>query len=310
MRTLALVIVVVIAASAAAQQRPIFDPDDFLDPRTRGPAVFISRLVLGVARNSIDDYRPLHQDAGFLHLTSSFYWSAFQFDYDHTEMRGETSNGPARVQMCPCVPPIYFPTPPPLDATPAAPLPGPKDTLLFGWYHTVGAGPAQPPVMLRYRLRWSRQKVDTIATLLDTKEIAQRLSGHEQSIGIEADTLIHVGGHALFGSLTFARTTRRGTTDDRTQNDLAYTARFPALPVKGALFRATVTVGGISGRGATGLNLVNPAFEAFWHDWTTQANVHLVWSPLTTRSGTGGWETHHQIALFIDRALYVKRFRR
>ena len=55
--------------------------------------------------------------------------------------------------------------------------------------------------------------------------------------------------------------------------------------------------------------VVNPAFEAFWHHWGTRANLHLVWSPQTTRSGAEGWETHHQIALFVDRALFVKIFR-
>ena len=56
---------------------------------------------------------------------------------------------------------------------------------------------------------------------------------------------------------------------------------------------------------STGLNVVNPAFEAFWHDPVTRANLHLVWSPLSTRSGAGGWETHHQIALFADRGIVI-----
>lgn len=71
----------------------------------------------------------------------------------------------------------------------------------------------------------------------------------------------------------------------------------------------TSDVGGVAGRGASGLNIVNPAFDAFWHDPKTRANIHLVWSPLAARSGAEGWQTHHQIALFVDRALYVKLFR-
>jgi hypothetical protein len=55
---------------------------------------------------------------------------------------------------------------------------------------------------------------------------------------------------------------------------------------------------------------VSPAFEAFWHEHTTDVNVHLVWNPQSTRSGAEGWTTTHQIALFVDRALYVKLFRK
>ena len=68
-------------------------------------------------------------------------------------------------------------------------------------------------------------------------------------------------------------------------------------------------IGGVTGRGTSGLNLVHPIFEAFWHDQTTLANFHLAWSPSSTRSGSGGWETHHQIAFFIDRGV-VKLFRK
>ena len=86
-------------------------------------------------------------------------------------------------------------------------------------------------------------------------------------------------------------------------------SRFPGRAVGPVLLRATLTVGGISGRGAAGLNLINPAFEAFWHNHLTRANVHLVWSPQSTLSGAAGWETHHQVAVFVDRALYVRLVR-
>ena len=74
------------------------------------------------------------------------------------------------------------------------------------------------------------------------------------------------------------------------------------------LLRATLTVGGLSNRCGTALNVVNPAFEAFWHNSKTRANFHFVWSPQSTNSGNGGWETHHQVAGFVDRTLYVHLF--
>jgi len=62
------------------------------------------------------------------------------------------------------------------------------------------------------------------------------------------------------------------------------------------------------GRGATGINIINPTFEAYWHHSRSEASFHVVWSPQTTRSGAEGWRTTHQLAVFVDRALYVKLF--
>src|SRR5688572_5129641 len=140
-----------LTASAAAQPRPIFDPDDFVDPRQREGPVFVSRLAIGVAWNLIDDYRPVDQNAGFVHVANSFYWSQFEIAYKRTEVRGQDMSAPARAQRCPerinvspvggCnpnVPPILFPARSAPDATPAAPPPGSKDALQFGWYRRAG----------------------------------------------------------------------------------------------------------------------------------------------------------------------------
>jgi hypothetical protein len=295
-----------IATAAAAQQRPIFDPDDFVDPRQHGQNVFISRLVLGAAHDFIDDYRPLRQDAGFVLVTNSVYWKRWEFDYKHSEVRDE--HKPPDVFRCGCNPPIYFPTPPPDDATPAATRPGSKDTVQLGWYHELRDGSAEPRIMLRYRLTFSHQHLGTTIRDGATRQIVERRSGDEQSVGLDLDTHVRIAGHDVWGSLVYARTVRSGTVDDRKQQELAYTSRFPGRALGPVLVRAMLTVGGVTGRGTSGLNIVDPAFEAFWHDHTTQANVHLVWSPQSTRSHLSGWETHGQIAIFVDRALFVGLF--
>ncbi|HXH37271.1 MAG TPA: hypothetical protein VNN08_01450 [Thermoanaerobaculia bacterium] len=299
------VVVLLVAASLTAQQRPIFDPDDFVDPRQHDGAAFISRLVLGGASGFVDDYRPLHQNAAVLELANSLYVRRVQLDYKISDRSGK--NNP--VSVCGCAGnPIYFPTPPSRDSIPAAPPPGLKETAQFAWYHAADGGPAEPPVMLRYRMSWSWQPVDTDATSIATGA-RSRLSGRERSFGLDGDTYFRVVGHDVWGSLLYARTVRTGTADNRSQNELAYMSRFPGRAAGPFLLRATLTVGAVSGRGASGINVVNPAFEAFWRSRGTDMNVHLVWSPLAVRSGTEGWQTHHQIALFIDRALYVKLFR-
>jgi len=301
MRVRASILAVVILAGTAAiaQVRPIFDPDDFLDARARSTPLFISRLVLGFARGSVDDYRPLHQDTRFLHLSNSFYWSNFQVNYKHSEVRGESVNGPEQARVCPCDPPVYFPTT-------TAPLPGTKNALQFAFYRTQRGAPAEPPVMLRYQVSILRQDIETVATYLQTDHVAARLHGHEQSIGVEADTYFRFKEHDIFGTLFVARTTRSGTALDGSHSELGYTGRLPGKTFGRVLTSATLTVGRITGRGSHGLNLINPAFEALWHEWRTRANVRLVWSPLATRSGSKGWVTHHQILISVDRALFVK----
>lgn len=293
-----LVALLLLTGSVAAQQRPIFDPDDWVDPRRHSDPIFISRLALGAMRSAEDDYRPLRQDAGFLHLANSFYWSRFQLDYKRSEVRGENANGPAQVRVCPCVPPIYFPPSP-------NPRPGSKDSLQFAWYHTQHGAPGEPPVMLRSRITITSQKVETVTTFLDTGHFAGRLHGHERSVGLDTDTYFRIGGHEFFGSLFAARTTRSETTNDGSQNELTYVFRPAGLVIRTIVFRGTLAVGGVTGRGTSGVNIINPAFEAFFHEPATSANFHLIWSPLAIRN-RNGWQTHHQMLLSMDRALLVK----
>lgn len=288
--------------AASAQQRPIFEPDDSVDPNRHYGTAFVSRLIAGGAAGLVDDYRPLHRNAGFLLLANSLYWGRFQLDYKVSDVGGPKSP----VDVCLCNGhPIYFPTPPSADSTPEAPPPGPKHTTQFGWYRTHSGGPAETPVTRRYRLSLSWQPIDSTLRNIATGT-ASHNSGRERSFGLDADTYFRFGAHDVWGSLFYARTVSTGTTDNRSQNELAYTSRFPGRELGPILIRATLTVGGVSNRGASGLNVVNPAFEAFWHNGRTDVNVHLVWSPLATRSGTAGWETHGQVALFVDRALFAR----
>jgi hypothetical protein len=301
-----------LAASAAAQTRPIFDLDDFVDPRQRGGAVFMTRLGTGAVKGYVDDLRPLGADAAFLHVTNSLYWGNYQLDFKHSQVKAENISGPVHVQRCDCGPrsePVYFPTAPTADAVPAAPVPGAKETAQFAFYRSKDSGGAGPPIKLRYRLTWTYQPIDTVVTAAATGAI-ERISGNEQSYGLEAETHVRIGGHNVFGSVLLARTIRTGTTDDRAQTELAYVSRFPGFAWKRILFKPTLTLGGVSGRGASGLNIVSPALEAFWHEHHTRANLRVIYSPQTLRSGAGGWETHHQVAVLVDRALFIKVFGR
>jgi hypothetical protein len=307
-----IVAAVFIATAASAQQRPIFDPDDFVNPRQHQGPAFISRLAIGGLKNGVDDFRPLHQDAGFIHLTNSFYWSDFQLDYKRTEMRGASDSDPATLTQCGCSDgePVYFPTPPPPGAIPAAPLPGSRDTLQFAFYRAKDfRGDVRPPVTLRYRFTFSRQAIDTVIRSGPPGEESTRMRGSELSLGLDIDTHFRIGGRDFFGSVLYAHNRRTGTPDDREQQELAYVSRLRVRTAGPLLIRPTLTVGMVTGRKADGINVVSPALELFWHERRTRANLHLVWSPHAMRSGIGGWQTTSQLAIFTDFPLYVKLFR-
>jgi hypothetical protein len=188
-----------------------------------------------------------------------------------------------------------------MGATPDAPPPGRTETLRVGFYQQSG------DVVRRTRVWGSHRPLDTDIVNPNNGDTSRRV-GHERSFGADTDLHLRVGEHDLWGSLFVNHTGVSGTVDKRPQTELAYTHRFPVTAVKQVLLRATLTAGSITGRGASGLNLVNPAFEAFWHEYTSQVNVHLVYSPAWTRSGMGS-STSQQVALFVDRGV-VKLFSR
>ena len=301
MRIKYLLLLFVFATQAAAQ----LEPDDFVDPALHRGPLFISRLVAGAVGNSIADYRPRHDDVAFVQLVNNLYWSHVQLGYRHTEMHAETP--PPQAFACGCSERIFFPSPRLPGETPAPPPAGATDAHHFGWYRSVPRA-GRDPLVLRYQLTWMRQSIHRTLRSAATHEPLEGLDGDEQFLGIDADTHVRIRGRDHFGSLALATIRRRGTVDDRIQNELTYTHRFRIAALKSLLLRPTLTVGGISDRGGTAINLLNPLLELFWQDRHTGVNVHLVYSPQLTNSTLGGWETHHQIALFADRALFVKLF--
>jgi hypothetical protein len=306
MRRLTVLAMFAVLALPAAAQRPVFEPDDFLDPAIRARPVFLSRIVIGGVSKHANRYRPAGSDAGFVLLTNSLYYGQFQFDYKRSEPLGEDEG--TAVRRCDCPEPVYFPTPPPGNATPAAPEPGPRDTLQVSFYRMAG-GQSPAPVTLRYRFTIERQPLHTVVRSATTEQVLERRSGHDQSFTLDADTHLRIRGRDVWGTLYVAHTSQSGTPYERVQNEIAYVSRLPGFAAGEILFRPKLTVGMISGRGATGLNLVNPYLEAFWRHGRSKVNFHLVWSPQATRSGEG-WQTNHEVALFADRTLCLIVFGR
>ncbi len=310
-RTAAVLLAILTAVTASAQD-PLFDPDDFLDPRaTGGRPVFISRIVVGGASNmSGDGFRPLGENVGYVHLANSFSWRSVQFDYKRSQMKAE--DGAAAVWVTPEQEdlPIFSPSPrlpeqPPRltrNATPKS-----KDTFHAAWYWPVSGGGGGIPVMLRSRVTFTTQGIDT--DVIEDTEVTQQLSGRERTFAVETDTWFRIAGHNVFGSLAISETKTTGTLANREERALTYTNRFPSVSLDRAkiLIRPTLTVGGITNRGGSAVNLVNPAIEIFRPFARTGANLHVIWSPQWT-ANRNEWKVTHQVAVLIDRALFVKVF--
>jgi hypothetical protein len=303
------------AADLGAQTVDVFDPDDFVDPRShgvgngsRGDLFFVSRAVVGFARGYADKNRPLNQDIAVASINTSVYWSSFQLTYKHSEVRGENAWS-ARRQPAAGLQLLAGNGPPP----------GPKDSVQLALYHQIGG------CMLRYQGTWGRQSVAPPRTqqqqpspLPDPDPGGGNVTpmlylntapgdDEDEHYAIDVDTVVRIGGHPFYGAVSYSSVTRNTLRQTETQRQLTYTGRLPVVEWSGLQLSPAVLVGGISG-GKNVLSLANPTLDLSWHSVATRANVHLVYSPVL-RSGDRGWDTQHQVAVYVDRALYAKLVR-
>ncbi|MEA2416715.1 MAG: hypothetical protein QOI58_3372 [Thermoanaerobaculia bacterium] len=311
MRRLFCMAAFLVAANAFAQTE-IFDADDFVDPRElAGRALFISRASIGAAAGYGDQYRPLHQTMGFLHISNTFYWHGLQATYKHTEIRG-SDDWSARNQPQPAslpstvmteslsgrrpVPQMYFNRDHSLDA----PAPAPKDSVQFAWYHAFG--PSAP--MLRYQVTGGRQAVEPVAGLKNAED-------EDYFYRVEVQTMIRLGGKSIFGDVNVSTITQRGARTNAQgvplksqQSAYTYSAHLPLLRVGRAFVVPTMTVGHVTGGAA--ISVANPSVDLIWSRGA-DINFHVTYSPSVQNIGNG-WKTRNQIAVFADRALYAKLF--
>jgi hypothetical protein len=315
----ALTLLFLLFTAAAHAQLPIFSPDDFIDPRaTQGRVVFISRLVAGGARGYTDQYRDLGQDVAYVHVANSLYWSGFQAGYEHSEIRGsndwsqrrpERQVPPVVIQQCdptPISPPICanatFPT-----GTASKPVDvAPRDAVQLSWYHSAG-----DRLMLRYQASYSRQYA---LPELPPQGTVTPAEDHDDTRGAQLDAAVRIGSRTFSGTASVTELTRASAIARTKTRAVTLTAFLPLVRVGPAILTPRVQFGRISGEeGTPSIDLITPSLDLALNIPRTRTNVHVVYSPLMERIDSGRQSqrtTHHQLAVYVDRALIVAVFGR
>lgn len=294
------VVIAVLLGAAAQAQLDLIDPDEFVDPRvTRGRTIFISRLVLAASIGSLDQYRPVGQNLGVIHLANSLYWRGFQFDYKRSEVRGEDDPRPdddlpcgetSAVRASVCLPAT-------IDRG-AAPVPGAKNVVQVSWYQTIGDS-----VTIRYRLVQARQYA-----VPETAAHVPGLKAYDDTRVAQIDTGVRVRGRTLSGYVSFTELTRKSTIEKTEQKMLTLGAFLPLMSVGPAILTPRVQIAGIADVGPA-IDVINPSFDLSWTIPRVDTNVHIIYSPAFGDLGNGT-KVKHQVVIYADRAILVLPWRR
>lgn len=285
-RMLLLLVALSAAAVLDAQQLDLFDPDDFVEPRlTRGRIVFMARLVAGVSRGYLDQYRPLGQDLGFLHIANSLYWSGLQLDFKRTEERGE--HGVVRdfepnILREPRSEASFSPSSQP------RPVPGPKNVAQLSWYQ-----PAGDRTSLRYRFIHATQFAEP-----ESAAFVSGLEDRDETRAFQIDAGYRFRSRTQFVTLTYTTLTRHSTLEKTKQRTLMAGALLPVLRIGPGTLTPRIQLGGVANEGRA-IDIVNPTLDLSMRIPRTGANVHLIYSPVYRDV------VHHQVVLSADYALLV-----
>ena len=299
-RSLFILLSLAAGLTARAQQLDLFDPDDFVDPHEiRGRTVFISRLVVGASRESVDQNRSLGQDIAFVHLANSLYWSRFQFDFKHSETRGEN---PEPASETPCSENVRIAAARVCSDARVdegqPPEPGAKNLVQVSWYQTVGQR-----VTLRYRVGYARQ--DAVP---ETVAQGAGLQDYDDTRMAQVDAGVRVRGRTLSGYVGYTELTRYSTIDQVKRQTVTLGAFLPLYQVARGILTPRVQISGIADTGPA-IDVINPSLDLSWTIPRTEVNIHAVYSPVYGDLGDGT-KLHHQVAVYADYAILVLPRRR
>jgi hypothetical protein len=305
---LALVIAASLCAGAQAQELDIYDLNDFVDPRMLGAVAaphgqlncpcdpfLVSRLMAGGVANYVDVLRVTDSGASFVHLATSYYRGPWQVNWKSTQLNRED----------------FGSEPTPRFSSSAA-TPQNKNTFQLGRYFAVGSHGA--PSIIRMEATWTLVQYRQATPVNGQFSFASR---HENEVGFEADIPWHLGRFPLITSLVGVG--RFGKLNVADPNSFA--ARRVTLLQRAPRF----SLGYWSFDPAIAVGSVN---AGHWSDLMVQPSLHVV-SPTIpglnmrvnfryapqigrlrrpARGESPRSETANQFAIFIDRAIFARRF--
>jgi hypothetical protein len=333
---LSLAILFVIAASANvhAQELDVYDVNDFVDPRALGAVTgphgrltcpcdsfLVSRLIAGGVSDYMDVFRPTDSDASFLHLATSYYRGPWQLNWKWTQLQQEDffPHKASSVVVTP-VPPGTNTTP--LRRTPLngnevfhfgtsvlySPTPNDRNTMQLARYFTVASS------IIRMEATWTRTEYrDLVRTTNSAK--TDIVSRYKNELGFEGDIPWRVGRFPLITSLTYEG---RSTPADRSgaaSRRVTLLQRVPRISFHRWSLDSAVAVGSVRGGGRLSnvvvqpsLHLVSPTIPFV----DVRLNIRYAPAigglrPAPSRKNAQS-ETVNQLAVFIDRAVFAKRF--
>jgi len=310
---------VAIAVPAGAQELDIFDINDFVDPRELGARAegrgrlrcpcdpfFISRAMAGGVTRYVDVLRPTNTDVTFLHLATSYYRGPWQFNWKHTRLNADDFGLN--------------------DAAVAVSLVTPenKNTVQAARYFAFGSGDSA--LIGRAELTWTMVEYRQERRVRDVREFPEEpplpVDGYESryqnELGLEADIPWRLGRIPLVTSAVYVgRFRSRNISEALTLQRATLLQRLPRLTMGRWSLDPSIAVGTVISSARLGrmsilpsLHLISPTIPR------ADIRFHLRYAPSIERrrimqagDDPVEWSTASQIALFIDRAVYAKRFR-
>lgn len=325
-RLVALLFAAAFCAQVGAQELDIYDLNDFVDPRQLGAVVgshgrlncpcdpfLVSRLVAGGAVNYLDVFRATDASASFIHVANSYYRGPWQANWKITQLNREGNEPDARsdrVRRGGSDDRAYGNSS--NSSSSATPLN--KNTVQLARYFAVGRQAS--PSIIRLEATWTSVEYRQAApTAAGEFSFASR---RENEVGFEGDIPWRVGRFPLITSLVYVgRYGRLSAAHPDSQfghRRVTLLQRLPRLSVRNWSLDPAIALGSVdTGRWSDlmvqpSLHVTSPEIPRL------NTRVHIRYAPQIgrlrppARGETQQSEIANQFTIFIDRAIFTRRF--
>lgn len=286
MKRIALALVLLIAAAANAQEFDIFEISDFVDPRLRGTEYgedglrtvtagypfLVSRVSVGAIRDYYWRTAPTGANVAVFHDVTSFYWGANQLNLKLTHLRTQEDDSI---------------------------IPKSRGVLQYARYtartQPAGENEEEPSVFV------SRYMVGLAVE--ESPDALEDLKGHRSvnyELAAELDVRLPLTG--ILGTISYVK---RYAGESYSTQRFAYVLHSGLYNYRGVRFDMNLAFGAQKTETWRWGDL-RPTFHARVPLDKVGTVVHLAYSP--TISFEGGFDHRHEVALFLDRAIFARVF--